>query len=332
MVANSIDQSKEFPKIFFSRRELQSFQSCNQVRLFFDVSLIWGQAFFGLFLICNFSNIWLTILGIIVVGSSQHGLSLVAHEGAHTLLSKSRRMNDFLARWFFAAPVLLPFSTYRKRHFEHHLHACTVRDTKDLYRQKITGIFLAIEFFKAISGFDFFKQVFLVLNHSVKDHSGNNYSKRTANPIFFYDIFSIVLSQFAIVVFFVAFYSWTYYLLAWILPLFTINMLCGKLRSIVERQPLSSDSPNQINSKYFKGTSAPFCRSISPTIFEKFLLTKINFCYHAEHHLYPSVSYQFLPNIRDRISVEDKKFLSENGYSHKKSYFRVIAALFIDYE
>ncbi len=332
MSISSTIQFKEFSKNIFSRDELNSFRLCNRTRLLVDISLIWGQALLGILIICNFSSVWFSFLGILIVGSAQHGLSLVAHEGAHTLLSGSRRLNDFFARWFFAAPVLLPFDIYRRRHFEHHLYACTDRDTKDLYRQKITGIYLFIELIKSASGFDFFKQVFSVLKHSSKNFSSTQSSDKKMSFNFLYDIFSICISQLVILIVFCALSNFIYYLFAWLLPLFTVNMLCGKLRSIVEHQPLTTDSPNLINSQFFKGMGTPFCRSISPTFFERFFLTKINFCYHAEHHLYPSVSYQFLPQIHDRIAIEDDGVLLANGYSHRESYLKVLFSLFSDFK
>ena len=100
MAIISTTQYKDFSKNFFSRDELQSFKFCNRTKLILDVSLIWGQALLGVLIVCSVSSIWLEVLGVLIVGSSQHGLSLVAHEGVHTLLCNQGGGMTFLQDGF----------------------------------------------------------------------------------------------------------------------------------------------------------------------------------------------------------------------------------------
>ena len=52
---------------------------------------------------------------------------------------------------------------------------------------------------------------------------------------------------------------------------------------------------------YYKATAGPFARSVRASWIERMFLSKVNFCYHNEHHLWPQVSYQYLPRLRRRV-------------------------------
>jgi len=45
----------------------------------------------------------------------------------------------------------------------------------------------------------------------------------------------------------------------------------------------------------------PMLRPVHASWFERLFLSKINFHYHAEHHLWPWISYQHLPEMNARL-------------------------------
>lgn len=63
---------------------------------------------------------WLAPLAFIVIGSRQLGLAILMHDAAHGILTKSKRLNDFLGQWFLAYPVFTDLVPYRVYHLKHH--------------------------------------------------------------------------------------------------------------------------------------------------------------------------------------------------------------------
>lgn len=302
--------------------EISKFRFPKRSQLIWDLTLIWIQIVMPIFVFIISGSLLVIPFTVILVGAAQHGLSLVAHEGTHYLLSPSKKINDFVARWFFAAPALLPFSIYRKRHFQHHIYLSTEKDTKELYKRNIQGGLAFIELFKSLLGFDFLMQVRSVLKRM---HSDNKVDASQNKPIpiygVIYDFFSIILVQSIIFLCLLQFGIYTY-LIFWLIPLVTISMLCGKVRSIVEHQPDEFIQQGNLTTKYFANSPTPILRSVKPNFLEGLLLWKINFSFHAEHHFYPFISYQYLPTIHDRL--KENCDLAKCGYRYANSYAKML--------
>jgi fatty acid desaturase len=77
--------------------------------------------------------------------------------------------------------------------------------------------------------------------------------------------------------------------------------LYGKLRSVVEHTPYRHEWRDDPVSPYFRHTPEPVVRSVVPTRIERLFLTRVNFNYHREHHLWPALSYQYLPVAYHRV-------------------------------
>ena len=58
----------------------------------------------------------LYVAAVVWIGSRQHALFLLAHEGAHSTLHPDRRWNERIAELFCAWPILVPFRSYRRIH------------------------------------------------------------------------------------------------------------------------------------------------------------------------------------------------------------------------
>ncbi len=61
-----------------------------------------------------------TILGIIVIGASQHQFGGTVHEGTHYMLFANRRLNELASDWLAAFPILTTTYHYRLHHLAHH--------------------------------------------------------------------------------------------------------------------------------------------------------------------------------------------------------------------
>jgi fatty acid desaturase len=291
-----------------------------------DFSLVWSEAIFGIAIFAIFHNIAAFVIGILLVGAAQHGFSMIAHEGAHYLIAPGRkRANDFIARWFFAAPAALPFALYRQRHLLHHQHVGTDEDTKSYYRRDIRGARLTFELLLALFGIDYFRQVFSVLSRDRKSRLEAPRVETSGTPEWVKrDIPAIVIVHLILFAIF-SLIDWRLFPALWVLPNVTVAILAGKTRSLVEHRPLQEMQGTDPDSPFYMKTSSPCLRSVRATWIERVLLSKVNFHFHAEHHFWPFVSYQYLPEVHRRIVNSSRA--KELGFTFETSYIRALQKL-----
>lgn len=63
---------------------------------------------------------WLAPLAFVTIGARQLGFGILMHDAAHGVLTRSKRLNDFLGQWFLAYPVGGDLLSYRAYHLKHH--------------------------------------------------------------------------------------------------------------------------------------------------------------------------------------------------------------------
>lgn len=73
-------------------------------------------------------------------GLSMNGLLNLMHEASHFSVFSGRRASDLLGDWMLGPMVLADFRAYRARHWDHHRHLGSDRDTKDAYHVRIDGL------------------------------------------------------------------------------------------------------------------------------------------------------------------------------------------------
>lgn len=284
-----------------SRDEVRGLRQPNRWRMSVDFGLVWLQAAAGVSAFAVFWDVPSFLIGGLLVGSAQHGLGLIAHEGAHRLIVPDHRgLNDAITRLLFAAPTLLPFSLYRERHFAHHRLVSTREDTKELYQRELGGWRLPLEVVRSLCGLDYFEQVASVLRRGSKAaHVTPPAGTKTPGWLLREGpaICAVQLALFAAM----SSVHVLLYPLMWLVPNVTVAMLCSKLRSAVEHHPSVLETGTEQPTGYFKNTRAPFLRSVRASWLERVFISKINFHYHGEHHCWPGVSYQYLPILHDRL-------------------------------
>jgi fatty acid desaturase len=277
--------------------DIKRLQKPSAARLVLDLSLIWVQLGCGGLLFILQPNLMGFVVAWLVIGGAQHGLALVAHEGAHGLIAPDHRaLNDRISRWLFAAPVALPFNLYRQRHLAHHRDVSTRRDTKQLYQRSFGGKRMLLEIARSLVGMDYAEQVVRTLRPTASNSAAVSLSARALRE----DLLAIVLAQVLLLAIFSLIDPLLYFLL-WLLPLTTTAMLWSKLRSAVEHHPAPEDCNLDPSETFFRGTLSPCLRSVTAPAWEHLFLTKINFSHHAEHHLWPTVSYQHLPALHRHL-------------------------------
>lgn len=74
-------------------------------------------------------------LAILVIGNRQHAIAILAHDGAHRLISRNRFINETLTAlslW----PMGVSVPAYRRFHFAHHRHVGTPLDPERAETQR----------------------------------------------------------------------------------------------------------------------------------------------------------------------------------------------------
>jgi fatty acid desaturase len=227
-----------------------------------------------LFLAASKTESW-AIKGLvfILIGIQQHALSLWLHEGAHWFFCKRKKHNDWFASLFLSMPLYVDLELYRQRHFEHHRHLGTKKDTKEVIFESVTGRKFLTFTLSCISGIRFLK---MALSYSKS--SGAKQGKWNR-------IGALVAFHCAVLGLFYSFSSVTFYFLFWLLPFVTVFQYLAALRAVIEHQPPG------------KELSHPYTSTLKPNFLERIVFARAGFDRHWVHHSHPGVPWYFLGDL-----------------------------------
>lgn len=89
-----------------------------------------------MFVAIKIDHIAAYIVAILLLGPLAHALAVLGHEGAHRLICRNRKLNDFLGQFFGYWPILGDMTAYKEFHLGHHKHLNTPIDPELQYRRK----------------------------------------------------------------------------------------------------------------------------------------------------------------------------------------------------
>lgn len=224
--------------------------------------------------------VWIPVA--ILIGTRQHGLAVLAHEGAHHLIVRSHLWNDVLANYLTTYPLTFTVQGYRTTHLQHHWYLETPEDPSkvsvDKHPDEWTFPMPRKNFFRM-----FARDLSLL-------------SQRSAISLMKY-LWEIpggraphvirILIMHAIVI---AIAAWTgnilAYLFLWIVPLYTVTVACYRLRSVAEHSGIGPQSE-----RYSRDVidNLRTTRTTTGSGLSQYLLIPYNVSYHIEHHLFPSI-------------------------------------------
>ena len=237
----------------------------------------------GVFAVCARWPIWWVWgLGTLLIGTRQHGLGILAHEGVHYLVHPSRGINDVLANILSAYALTYPVQAYRVQHLKHHRTLDTSEDPErvsiDLYPAEWTYPMprrrLFLIHLKDLVGLS--TRAFLTLVKYIWA-----IRRQDLHHLFFIVLFHGVFCAAA---------GWTghLFLLAtlWYLPLITVAPSCFRLRTAAEHSGL------RVSERRFQSKDVDTIRVTRTTVggpVGAYLFAPHNMAYHVEHHLFPYV-------------------------------------------
>jgi len=92
-----------------------------------DPLIDWALIVLG-FVLAADGSVWGVGMGVLLIGSGQHRLAVLGHEGAHYLLFANRRLNNVVSNVLCMYPLGTTVESYRVWHFDHHRHVGTDHD------------------------------------------------------------------------------------------------------------------------------------------------------------------------------------------------------------
>jgi fatty acid desaturase len=255
-----------------------------------------------------------TPAALIVIGGRQLGLAILMHDGAHGLLARNRKLNNFLGQWPSGAPTGSDLHAYRAYHLTHHKFTQQPEDP-DLSLSKpfpTSRDSLQRKAIRDLTGQTFFKQrkaQFAVAWRGVKamlagesgDGTRDTSAGRALNlqsrsgldaPVANVDgakttartVGRFLSVQIVLLVISLLLWGWTPFLL-WLVALTTTFQLFLRVRNIAEHACTTT------------GSDDPFthARTTYANWLERATVAPYWVNYHSEHHLFMGVPCYHLP-------------------------------------
>ena len=112
------------PKDIFTPEEMTTLLKKSDFRGLLEVVTSWGliaASFAMVALWPHLPTIFLPIIvAVILLGNRHLALAILVHDACHHALFRTKWLNEWVAKWFCAAPVLQDLQGYRKYHLQHH--------------------------------------------------------------------------------------------------------------------------------------------------------------------------------------------------------------------
>lgn len=277
--------------------ELSSLRAINQyatlkdgiIIYLFGISSVLIAIFYG-----NFSDIFgvLSLLCAAVInGVLVNWINVQVHEASHSLLFRSKRINDFYINWLLGNWALHDVMTYRSTHDKHHSHLHMEQDPdREMYighaRTSLIHSLLS-----DLCGWTALKRVKQVISMNRKTgKTTNHFSRLVPKAIAQCILLGLLTHNHGPTG--VAIYATVI-----LVPIFCIFPALIRVRTIVQHfdRRMLTDQEDQI-----------WCSRSTVTGFVERIIIGARMDYHFEHHLLPSIPYYNLQKLH--------LILKENGF------------------
>ena len=284
------------PLEVISKEQYEEIKEKQDWRNVLSISSNWLQMSAAMTLFFFYPNVITFLVALVIIGSRQFALAVLAHDAAHNLLFANNKVNDWAGQWFCAYPIFQDNRVYRPYHLKHHRHTET-EDDPDLVLSSpfpITKKSFIRKIFRDLTGITGVKRYWGSLSSIFRTKGDNVFNKisKTSNKLH-----GFLISNLIIFILISTTMHWSLFLLLWWLPSFTYYSLIIRIRNISEHAvtPGNDDFDNT--------------RTTKSTFLTRFLMVPHNVNYHLEHHLFTRCPWYNLPKAHS--------MMIENGYEDK---------------
>lgn len=300
--------------------ELHQFSSHNVWRWLAAIAFEW-LVIAAIFAVClTYREWWVWVIGALLIGTRQHGLAVLAHDGAHHLVVRSHFWNDVLTNYLATYPLTFTVQGYRTTHLKHHWYLETPEDPSkvsvDRHPEEWTFPMPVWNFVRM-----FLRDILLLSQRaaiSLMKYLWEIPGGRTPHVIRIAVMHAIAIAIFA----------WTgnllAYLLLWIVPLYTVTVACYRLRSVAEHSGIGPQSE-----RYSRDVidNLRTTRTTTGSGVSQYLLIPYNVSYHIEHHMFPSIPTFRLRDLHHKL--RDNPVYAQNAHITRghRELFRELTGL-----
>ena len=284
------------PLEVISKEQYEEIKEKQDWRNVLSISSNWLQMSAAMALFFFYPNVITFLVALVIIGSRQFALAVLAHDAAHNLLFENNKVNYLAGQWFCAYPIFQDNRVYRPYHLKHHRHTET-EDDPDLVLSSpfpITKKSFIRKIFRDLTGITGVKRYWGSLSSIFRTKGDNVFNKisKTSNKLH-----GFLISNLIIFILISTTMHWSLFLLLWWLPSFTYYSLIIRIRNISEHAvtPGNDDFDNT--------------RTTKSTVLTRFLMVPHNVNYHLEHHLFTRCPWYNLPKAHS--------MMIENGYEDK---------------
>ncbi|MBS1953153.1 MAG: fatty acid desaturase [Cyanobacteria bacterium SZAS-4] len=295
-----------------------------------DISLWgWGRIALGIAMFALFANPLTYLLAILFVSSGMGILVALSHESQHSALLRSKKWNDLVGAWLCAYPVGSVYGASKSVHLAHHKYLNTSQDPDrhfHLEDDKSTPEQFANYFLKLLCGGQLWTSIvvngFLRKDDGVIAESAEALST-AVNRRKYPEVFNLVPVQMVVfsLLWLATGFWWAYFAL-WLVPIFTLGTFFGYLRGFIDHARLESDDTTLAAGRLI---SVPH-----PSLFDRALLTGLDFHFHAEHHFFPAVPHYYLPELHNVLqndpAFRDRYLVRPTYFSFLRDYWKQIGS------
>ena len=237
---------------------------------------VWGVIALAVAAFIFFPYPWVYAASFLIIGSRQHGMSILAHDTAHGIMFKNKALNEWVGKYLLAAPYGGDMLAYRHYHLKHHRFAQS-KDDPDLplsAKFPVTKASLRRKFLRDISGWTFLRIRIATWKMRASDAvlpGSDAFQKSSPIPY-------LITNALLFGVFVLIGHPWIF-LTLWLLPLWTWFFACLRLRNIAEHAMTTNDD-----------NPLTHARTTHANVIERILFAPYWVNYHVEHH-----AYMFVP-------------------------------------
>ncbi len=275
---------REKPTDFFTRDEIVALRRMSPWRATWLIVHCWGVILGTWAAAIVWPHAWVIVPGIFIIGARQLGLGIIGHDGAHHLLFKNHRLNDWVCEWLLNRPLLgasiVPYRTY---HLNHHRFTQQANDpdlplsapfpiTRSSFRRKALRDLTGRTGLKDKGG----------AIRAAFGKPGDAVPKRLARGL--RRIGPNLLINIVFMAGFIWAGHWYLYVLLWLVPELTWQMFISRVRNIGEHGAVPDNDDRLRNT-----------RTTHANLLERALIAPYFVNYHLEHHLLVSCPCYRLP-------------------------------------
>ncbi len=237
------------------------------------------------------------LLALLIVGSRQHGMSILMHDAAHGVLFKTKALNEFVGKWLLAAPYGGDIYAYRHYHLKHHRHTQTELDPDLSLASKFptTRASIRRKFIRDLTGRTFLR-IRLANLRSTQEPGMEAFQKTSSVP--FYATNAALFAGLALAG------AWWVYPVLWLLPLATWFMAVLRMRNIAEHALTTTD-----------GNVLTQARTTRANWLARIFLAPYWVNYHVEHHAYMFMPCWQLPRAHRAMAEHHDDMEMQPGYA-----------------